>query len=153
MLSESTVAVSCYSPGRIEIWDWQSGMRLHALDDFGGYALANAAYPGGLLITGSQDGRIRIGDPANWKQSRVLAHGATTDGGFLEIFGVVVAQDGSFVAADRTGHIRVWDGESLVASIPGCFQDGAYGVPLAIVGNRIVFAAQSMGVVGVIDGC
>ena len=129
VLSPSTVAFGTNS-STVEIWDWKAGKQLHSLGGFSSIVYGTARLPDGRLLAVGHL-QIKIGSPDNWSAATTL-----TNHGY-QLFGVVAAQDGSFVTADSAAHIKLWrDGSSRVLSIHchACY----YGSSMAIVGSRLI---------------
>ena len=140
VLSPSTVAMSMFRPDQIEICDWKEGKHVRTLagstnPGSTNYVVANAVLPDGRLIAGvfkpqTIHGTIRIGLPDAWAASIIKAsHGIT---------GVLVGRDGSFVTTDRDSKVKLWREGECEVTLSGCHTDIYYGVPLAVIGHRLV---------------
>ena len=136
VLSQSRVALSMCYPGQIEIWDWRQGKCLGALSMGAGacYVFAHALLPDGRLVAGDWAGAVRIGSPDNWTSATTIASSSG-------LTGVLACKDGSFLTTEKDGKIKLWRNGACEVTLTGSFSANSYyGVPLAVVCRKLVFA-------------
>ena len=132
VLTSSTVAMSMRDPGQIEIWDWKQGKCVRTLSGFGGnFVFGHALLSDGRFVTADWAGTIKLGFLDDWTAAKSVLNGSG-------IIGVLACQDGSFVTTDERSHIKLWRDGTCEASVPGGFTGVYYGVPLAVIGRRLI---------------
>ena len=132
VLSPTTVAMSTFSPVQIEVWDWKAGKCVRTLTGFaGGHVWGHSLLPNGRIVAVDYSGTIRVGSLDDW-----AAHTAVSNGSIL--IGVAAGEDGSFVTTDYNGDIKLWRNGACEVTLTGGYTSGFYGVPLAVVGRRLV---------------
>ena len=138
VLSPSTVAMSLYNPGRIEIFDWKAGKHVRTLSGFGGgSAFAHALLSDGRFVAGDGSGKIRVGSVDNWSAATVID-------GSTGIISMLAGKDGSFVSTDFAGNTKIWRNGTCEVTLSGCFSSSAYyGFSLAVIGRRLVVVGES----------
>ena len=107
---------------------------MKTLAGFGGQGVtANALLSDGRLVAGDDLGTIRVGSLDNWAGATVISNGGSG------LTGVLAGRDGSFVTTDKAGKIRLWrNGTCEVQLTETRMSIRFYGVPLAVVGRRLV---------------
>ena len=89
--------------GMVRVWDIEAGSTLREMPDHAGGVSAVAVAPGGLVISGSWDGTVRMGAPGS-DAGRILL---TTAG---VVYSVAVTPDGDRVLAGLwDGTVRIWN--------------------------------------------
>lgn len=146
VLSSSMVAMSMENPAAIEIWDWRAGTHVRTLTGFGGdWVLGHALLPDGRFVACDHAGTITVGSLDNWAEATAVS----TDSRFV---GVLAGDDGSFVTVDKAGGIKQWRNGACEVALTGAYvynqgdRRTYFGLPLAIVGHRLVFPGTARSV-------
>ena len=137
VLSDSTVAFGCSSPGRLEVWDWREGKCLHSFGGFGAEVTASALFADGRLIVADTQGCIRIVDVAAWESAEVISEAGP-------VVCILTTKSSSFFTADRKGVVKLWRDGLCVAQNAGSVAADVSHTAMAVVGNRLIAVGSKL---------
>ena len=125
------MAIGSY--GVVDVYDWSGPFLKHIrrIDGLGSYSFGSAVMHDGCLLVTGWSGSIRIGDVDDWDSAIVIENDTS-------VLGVIAGRDGGFATTDSNGKLKLWRDGKCVAAFPWAGTRYYYGVPMAVVGSRLV---------------
>ena len=150
VLRNKIVALACSDV--IEVWNWATMEHLRSIRCVASESIERTS--DGRLIVAGKLGEARIGDPAKWDDAKVIPLE-----GRPHVCSLLATQDDSLLTTDEEGKVTIWRNGKAQAVFDGICRPLAAGsgrtaftgIPLAIVGSRIVTLGATSTSVTVIE--
>ena len=99
--------MSCSADSTICLWDTTSGQLVHTLTGHDGAVwTVDFSADGRLLVSGSEDGSLRLWDVQQGRELQTINHRT-------EVYGVVFGPNGLLANSAEDGAVRIWQTEVI----------------------------------------